>query len=157
MRRWWPGPVGGGMTPQRIAIPSRMGWSFGNVRVWQESGRLRFGVSADSTLREVELIFELTLALAMQAVSGTDAAKPRRISEELYYIDPYQRGAYSCDRQVAKQQGRIFRRRFKKRIEALKQKEASVLGSDSGFDVVPLKQCTPSDVVRSTRCRRLQS
>lgn len=87
----------------------------------------------------------------MQTVSGADAAKPRRISEELYDIDPYRRGAYSCDRQVAKQQDRIFRRRFEKRIEALKQKEASVLGSDPGFDVVPLKQCTPSDVVRSTR------
>ncbi|OAN61990.1 MAG: hypothetical protein DI533_22720 [Cereibacter sphaeroides] len=87
----------------------------------------------------------------MQTVSGADVAKPRRISEELYYLDPYQRGAYSCDRQVAKQQGRIFRRRFEKRIEALKQKEASVLGSDPGFDVVPLKQCTPSDVVRSTK------
>lgn len=97
------------------------------------------------------MIFELTLALAMQTVSGADVAKPRRISEELYYLDPYQRGAYSCDRQVAKQQGRIFRRRFEKRIEALKQKEASVLGSDPGFDVVPLKQCTPSDVVRSTK------
>jgi hypothetical protein len=87
----------------------------------------------------------------MQTVSGADAAKPPRISEELYYIDPYQRGTYSCNQQVAKQQGRIFRRRFEKRIEALKQKEASVLGSDSGFDVVPLKQCTPSDVVRSIR------
>ena len=97
------------------------------------------------------MIFELTLALAMQTVSGADAAKPRRISEELYYIDPSQQGAYSCDRQVAKQQDRIFRRRFKKRIEALKLKEVSVLGSDPGFDVVPLKQCTPSDVVRSTK------
>lgn len=97
------------------------------------------------------MIFELTLALALQTVSGADAAKTRRISEELYYIDPYERGAYSCDRQVAKQQGRIFRRRFEKRIETLKQKEASVLGGDPGFDVVPLKQCTPSDVVRSTR------
>lgn len=96
-------------------------------------------------------MFGLILALAMQIVSGTDAAKPRRVSEELYYHDPYLRGVYSCSRRVGKQQSRIFRRRFERRIEALKQKEASALGPDPGFEVVPLGHCTMSQVVRSTR------
>jgi len=92
----------------------------------------------------------LIVALAMQTLSGTEAANPRRVNEELYYLGPYVRGVYSCNRSVARQQGRIFRRKFERRIETLKQKEAHVLGPDPGFDVVPQGHCTKSQVVRST-------
>lgn len=82
----------------------------------------------------------LGLALFIQAQSVP--APTQRLSERLFYADPYQRGVFSCARGVANRQQREFERRFGKRIAALKRKDIAKWGADPGFDAIALGHCS---------------
>ena len=91
------------------------------------------------------MISLLTLALAIQTVAGAQAPQTQRVSEQLHYLAP----VYACNREVARQQARIFQRRCARRIEALRQKEAAVLGPDPGYEIIALGLCARSTQVMS--------
>lgn len=82
------------------------------------------------------------LALLVQAQSLSMPAQ--RLSERLFYAEPYQRGSISCDSSVAQRQHREFDRRFGSRIAALKRKDAQRWGADPGFDAIALGSCLRS-------------
>lgn len=84
----------------------------------------------------------LGLMLAALAPNSSAAAPPQRVSERLYYLDPYQAGVYSCDNERARRQQRAFDRRFRKRIAELKRKDIAVSGPDPGFDAIALGRCS---------------
>ncbi|OYY76471.1 MAG: hypothetical protein B7Y43_15035 [Sphingomonas sp. 28-62-20] len=82
----------------------------------------------------------LGLAIVLQAQSLSPPVQ--RLSERLYYADPYEQGVISCDRKVAKRQRREFERRFGTRIAALKRKDIAKWGVDTGFEAIALGRCS---------------
>ncbi|WP_353203655.1 hypothetical protein [Sphingomonas sp.] len=86
------------------------------------------------------MIALLGLALLVQAQSLPPPVQ--RVSERLHYAGPYQQGAISCDRNIAKRQQREFERRFGKRIAALERRDNAKWGADPGFDMIALGRCS---------------
>jgi hypothetical protein len=88
----------------------------------------------------------LGLMLIMQTPSGKTAEPIQRLGERLHYLDPYQSYAYSCDHRIARKQGRLFEKRFGKRIADLKLKEIALRGPDLGFDAIAIGHCNTEKV-----------
>ena len=86
----------------------------------------------------------MLVALALSAQAQSLSMPSQRLSERLFYAEPYQQGNISCDRSVARRQHREFDRRFGSRIAALKRKDAERWGADPGFDAIALGSCLRS-------------
>lgn len=85
----------------------------------------------------MNMLVALTFLVQAQSLS----MPAQRLSERLFYAEPYQRGNISCDRSVAQRQHREFDRRFGARIAALRRKDAERWGADPGFDAIALGSC----------------
>ena len=97
------------------------------------------------------MLSALLFALAAQVGDNAKPAGQQRVSEQIYYLHPYQHGDFSCEHRAAHKQHVFFERRFARRIAELKRREAVVLGPDPGFDVVPMARCARNDRVLSTK------
>jgi hypothetical protein len=96
------------------------------------------------------VIFSLLLTFALQPAVGAEAVQAPRISAEIFSLHPYNRGAYSCSKGISRQQGRIFHRRFSRRIKVIERKDAALFGPDPGFETVGIGHCTRGGKVWST-------
>jgi len=97
------------------------------------------------------MLSALLFALAAQVGENAEPVGQQRVSEQIYYLQPYQHGDFSCEHRVAHKQHVFFERRFARRIAELKRREAAVLGPDPGFDVVPIGRCTRDNRVLSAK------
>ena len=97
------------------------------------------------------MLSALLFALAAQVGDHAEPARQQRVSEQIYYLNPYQDGVFSCEHRAAHKQHVFLERRFARRIAELKRREAAVLGPDPGFDVIAIGYCTRDNRVLSTK------
>jgi hypothetical protein len=67
--------------------------------------------------------------------SSAEQAYTQTLSQALYYASLKARGELLCDRELGREQGQKFDRRYGRRIDALKREYFAAHGPDPTFDI----------------------